>query len=232
MKYIILSDLHNHFEKIKFCRNNFPEHKLIVPGDIVNHGTKYEFDRVPKLDYVAPGNHDFGGWGNFYHYECAKQFDKRFGTKFAGKWSRPKIDFIENNMLIGCDSNLETTSIHDFAQGELGWYQRWWLYYYLNAQKYADYIKIVYFHHHPFLRGIQNYPLKMIDANKVMKILAGKVYILGFGHKHKFEHCLIQEEKFNIPFILACGSYKDDYAWQIQIEGQKITVNEVKVVCG
>lgn len=235
MKYILPSDPHNKFWQIEFCRKNYPDHKIIVAGDLTNNGWRMEFDKVPSLDYVAPGNHDKGAFGNLFNKHASRRFDEKFGTKFHGRWSKPKVVFNENEMLILCDSCLETWFFHHMAQGGLGWFQRMWLKHYVNSPRYADLIKIVVFHHHPFLRGIENYPLKMIDADKVMEILKGKIKVLNFGHKHKFERCTKQEEEFGIPFILAGGSPEGrgdenrNYAWQLLIEDKQINVNKVRV---
>jgi len=91
MKFIHISDLHFHRHEsdneaatslLQFINQNYPDHKLIVTGDIVDDGDEEQFKRAYEAlepfkgrIYISPGNHDFGAAGNFYSRERAERFD-------------------------------------------------------------------------------------------------------------------------------------------------------------
>jgi 3',5'-cyclic AMP phosphodiesterase CpdA len=249
MKLLHISDLHFHrydkdnkktTEALNFVSQQFPDHHLVVTGDITDDGHEVQYDRaydalkrfVPKL-HLSPGNHDFGFAGNFYDKRRAKLFDQYLSTqlgqngKFKG-FNKPVVNNLEENgtqvVLISLDSNRETWWPGDFACGRIGLYQRWHLKRLLNRHSHA--VRIVCFHHHPFER---KFYLKMTDADKVMKVLKGRVDVVMFGHRHKQEY---RENFKGIPHVLAAPAIFEDEgtAWEITIEGRDISVRKTPIV--
>jgi len=92
MKFIHLSDLHIHtydndnqdaISLLRFVSEKYPDHRLIITGDIADDGKKEQFENAYKLlqpfkgkVLICPGNHDFGAVGSFYSYERAVHFDE------------------------------------------------------------------------------------------------------------------------------------------------------------
>ena len=142
MKFIHLSDLHIHssnddnaklIESLKYISDTYPEHKLIITGDITDDGAPRQYENAYELlksfigrIYICPGNHDFGAAGNFYSEERARHFDQSLaipldqGGTFKGDCT-PVVNIVKDGsstaMLIALDSNLETQSPFDFACG-------------------------------------------------------------------------------------------------------------------
>lgn len=248
MKFLHVSDLHFHrhdndnkatIGALEFVAQNYPDHHLVITGDITDDGHEEQYGRaydvlrgfVPKL-YLSPGNHDFGFAGNFYDRRRARLFDRCFSVplrqngKFAG-FNKPVVNVLEESgtkvVLISLDSNRETWWPGDFACGRIGFWQCWRLKGILD--RHTDAVRAVYFHHHPFER---KYYLEMTDADKVMKILSGRVEVVMFGHRHRQERW---ENKEGIPHVLAAAAmFEENPAWEITIEGRDISVKQVPIV--
>src|SRR4030042_6486603 len=92
MKFIHISDLHFHRDPdlntealatLQYIKDHYPQHNLIVTGDITDDGHEEQFNQAfkalePFQDriFICPGNHDFGAAGNFYSQERAERFDQ------------------------------------------------------------------------------------------------------------------------------------------------------------
>ena len=133
MKFIHLSDLHIHTNSndnvdvtatLSFISKNYPNHALIVTGDITDDGAEDQYANAYNLLkpfqgklFICPGNHDFGALGNLYSHERALRFDQYLakqlaqGGTFKGD-STPVVNVVREQdieiMLIALDSNLET----------------------------------------------------------------------------------------------------------------------------
>ena len=142
MKFIHISDLHFHMNAAdntaanKLLSNigeHYPDHKLIVTGDITDDGHPKQFknawDGLKPFRgnvFIAPGNHDFGAKGNFYSRERARRFDEMLsmplqqGGTFTGD-NTPVVNIVQEGdvraVLIALDTNLETYTPVDFACG-------------------------------------------------------------------------------------------------------------------
>lgn len=230
------SDWHFHKDQRKNIEANrtanivnerYPNHIQIHTGDIVDDGLEKQYLNARKVlgGYVCPGNHGYGVGGNWYSRASAKLFDFFFGTNYYGL-NRPKVDLLEDGdtkiALIGLDSCRETWWPGDFARGRIGWYQRLRLDWYLD--KYIDYVRIVYLHHHPFYR----HPfLALSDSKKLMRVLRERCEVLCFGHKHVSE---MWENRDGIKFILASDdSPGKPHAREITVQGKRITVSKIKI---
>lgn len=251
MKFIHLSDLHIHkFDsdnkaierRLEYIRQNYSSHYLIVTGDIVDdgHAKQYKnaFDYLEPFMgriFISPGNHDFGAAGNFYSQERAERFDAMLsvplqqGGTFTGD-STPVVNIVRDDydkiMLIALDTNLETDHPFDFACGAVGASQLSSLKTILASPVSIGMIKIVFFHHDPF---IHNNPfMELEDARLLMRALFNRVDIVLFGHKHVSS----QWQNMNgIKYVLASdNSFGNDYAREIVIQSGTITVNPIPII--
>lgn len=250
MKFIHLSDLHFHrsnqanteaAKTLGFIKHEYPDHHLIVTGDIVDDGHEEQYKRAFDAlkdfifrIYICPGNHDFGAAGNFYSQERAERFDRMLsipfkqGGTFTGD-STPVVNIVRSDsdevMLIALDTNLETESPFDFACGEVGVNQLGALDAILSNPSNANMKKILFFHHHPFMHG--NPFMELKDAPELMMTIYCRVNLVLFGHKH----VSAQWRNMNgIQYVLASdNSPGKDWAREITIEQGKIDVTDIKI---
>jgi 3',5'-cyclic AMP phosphodiesterase CpdA len=248
MKFIHLSDLHFHRSKkdnkeatsvLEFIKKQYPDHYLIVTGDIADDGHEEQFKRASTAFkpfegkiYICPGNHDFGAAGNFYSRERAERFDEMLAIPFqqGGTFSRdntPVVNIVEEKndrvMLIALDTNLETDHPFDFACGEVGEKQLASLDTILTTTQ--DMIKVLFFHHHLF---IHNNPfMELRDAYELMRVIFNRVDLILFGHKHVSKQW---NNTGGFDYILAAdNSPGKDFAREISIEKNKIKVADIKI---
>jgi 3',5'-cyclic AMP phosphodiesterase CpdA len=250
MKFIHVSDLHFHSSQkdnlkanalLKFIKEHYPKHQLIVTGDIADDGMEAQFENAFKALkpfrgnlYLCPGNHDFGAAGLFYSQEKAERFDRMLslplgqGGTFAHE-NRPLAHYLRDNssevLLVALDTNIETSQPFDFACGQTGKKQRKALKSLLESPSTKDAVKMVFMHHHPFIR---NDPLMMLtDAKKLMRLLYYRVDVLLFGHRHMWESWTNLN---GIPFVLASdNSPGKKCAREITVVGPKVTVKDVPI---
>lgn len=239
IKVLHISDLHIRsaeeknapvVERLTFIGENYPNHIIIITGDIVDSGTRGQYERAYQLLFpfcgrilICPGNHSEGLKGNFYSKECARMFDEflslplnQNGSYYG--YNKPIVSDIGNVRFIGLDSNIESNSILRFAQGIIGKKQLTLLAPLLETDK----KKVLYFHHHPFLYS--DLTMRLKDSKGLEKVITGKVDVLLFGHKHAPGRW---ENRWNIPHILAADSlYSSDTAAEITID-KTITVTSV-----
>ena len=145
MKFLHLSDLHIHTHDkdnedadsmFRFISKTYPDHKLIITGDITDDGKAEQFENAFNLlqpfksrVFVCPGNHDFGAAGNFYSHERALRFDRILaeqlnqGGTFKGD-STPVVNILKRGQhqshAHSVGLNLETENCFDFACGDIG----------------------------------------------------------------------------------------------------------------
>ena len=249
MKFIHISDLHYHRHSrdnkeankvLKYIEKNYPESHLIVTGDIVDDGHPGQYENAfkalaPFLGrlYIAPGNHDFGAAGNFFSEERARRFDKYLseplnqGGTFTGDQT-PVVNIVREGdtevMLIALDTNLETEHPFDFACGQVGERQLAALKTQLSTAP-SDLIKIVFFHHHPFMHN--NPFMELTDGRQLMRALYNRVHVVCFGHKHVSG---MWRNMNGIAYVLAADNAPGkDYAREITVEGKKISVSDIRI---
>jgi len=223
MKIIHLSDLHFHTSNnknrkalatLKKVNEKFSDHYIVLTGDIVDDGHVKQYENAFKAlkpfkgrIFIAPGNHDFGAAGNFYSREKAKLFDKKLSSPLeqGGTFcfeNKPVVNVVqdgdESTMFIALDTNLETNHPFDFACGEIGQTQLSDLSAILNNPTVPGMKKILFFHHHPFMR---NDPfMKLKDAKRLARLIYNKVDVVMFGHKHEMEKW---ENRWGAAYVLA-----------------------------
>jgi len=234
-KILHLSDTHygktayatNLHHRVATINLKYEHHWKIVSGDITDNGEEY-IKVEPMLHRCpCPGNHDVGEFGWFKQAARIRAFDRKFGTHYASS-QMPQVDIIDGQVaLIGLNSNpLSWQFWLSFARGNVGIRQRKRLAMFLN--RYKSMVRIVYLHHHPFMR----HPfMQLSDSCAVMKILANRCEALLFGHMHKQEQCEFEESSFDIPIIHAAGAlYHETEALEITIEDGKISTKYVKII--
>lgn len=250
MKFIHLSDLHIHRDDennkavsslLTFALEKYPDHRIVITGDITDDGAVEQFDNAyallkPFTDkiFICPGNHDFGAAGNFYSYERAVRFDDvlakplRQGGTFKGD-STPVVNVLRDGstqiMLIALDSNLETDHPFDFACGEIGESQLSALNTILVQTPSAGMVKVLFFHHHPF---IVNDPfMELRDAKALARTVYGRIDLILFGHKHEMKQW---ERRWGTKYMLGCdNSPGKHFAKEITIEGTCVSVKAVPI---
>jgi len=255
MKLIHISDLHYHRHAqdnrkadalLETIHRKYPDHAVIVTGDISDDGHPRQYAhaatalRLLAEDgrvFIAPGNHDFGAKGNFFSRERARRFDEMLseplhqGGTFTGD-NTPVVNTLHDGndrvMLIALDTNLETYNPFDFACGEIGDEQLTALESILTDTTNAEWVKILFFHHHAFVR---NDPfMELQDARALMRTIYGRIDVLLFGHKHVYERW---NEKGGIPWILASdNSPGKDWAHEITVQGKTVTADKVSLKAG
>ena len=250
MKFLHLSDLHFHSAArdnteadalLKFVRERYPKHKLIVTGDIADDGMEAQFAHAAKALapfmgnlYICPGNHDFGAAGLFYSEEKAERFDRMLslplgqGGTFANE-NLPLVHVLKERgttvVLIALDTNLETIQPFDFSCGAVGKKQRHALEGVLEDPSTAEAVKMIFMHHHPFV--LDDPFLRLTDAKKLMRLLYYRVDVLLFGHRHKWESWT---DLNGISHLLACdNSPGKDNAREITVRGREVTVKDVPI---
>ena len=249
MKFIHLSDLHIRssnddnkelIDRLNFISDTYPEHRIVITGDITDDGAPKQYDNAynllkPFTDriYICPGNHDFGAMGNFYSEERARHFDQKLanplkqGGTFKGDFT-PVVNVVKDAtstvMLIALDSNLETQNPFDFACGEIGAFQLQALDTILSTAP-RNVIKAVFFHHHPF---IVNDPFMMLkDAEALTRTIYGRTDIVLFGHKHEMKQW---GSRWGTKFMLASdNSPNKDFAKEISVDNGNISVAPIPI---
>ncbi len=253
MKLMHVSDLHFHRDPqdnqaadalLAAIHQQYPNHTLIVTGDISDDGTDWQFENAFKAlapfkgrVFIAPGNHDFGAMGNFYSEERARRFDQMLslplqqGGTFKGD-STPVVNFVSDGtdtaMLIALDTNLETYDPFDFACGEVGAAQLAALSTILCDPGNAQYTKVLFFHHHLFIH--QDPFMELRDAREVKRAIYGKVDVVLFGHKHGLG---TWHTAGGTQLILASDSSPETQrAREIEIKGKQVIPTEVSLKPG
>lgn len=250
MKFLHLSDLHIHTSAsdnrdtaalLNFVAEQYPDHRLIITGDITDDGAPRQYENaftmlkpfVGKI-YIVPGNHDFGAAGNFYSHERALRFDDMLaqplgqGGTFKGD-TTPVVNMIEENglkiLLIGLDSNLETIHPFDFACGEIGEAQLSALNTILNASLGTEFVNVLFCHHHPFM--VNDPFMQLKDAKDLARVVYGKVSLVLFGHKHEMN---AWERRWGTRYMLSSdNSPGKRYAKEITIDRAGITISTIPI---
>jgi 3',5'-cyclic AMP phosphodiesterase CpdA len=250
MKFIHLSDLHIHthagdnadaIATLKCIAEDYPDHRVIVTGDIADDGAEAQLQNALTLlqpfqgkVFFCPGNHDFGAAGNFYSHERAVRFDRLLaapleqGGTFTGD-ATPVVNVVRDGgreiMLIALDSNLETEQPFDFACGEIGASQLRALETIVTGPASAGMVKVVFLHHHPFV--VNNPFMELKDAAAFARTVYGRIDVLLFGHKHEMKQW---EGTWGIRYILASdNSPGKAFAKEITIDDAGIAVTAVPI---
>jgi len=209
VKIIHISDLHFHassekneetkllLDKIrtKYFSDQSCNCYLLITGDITDDGRDAQqgqaFEALKHFKdklLLLPGNHDYGTIGNFYSPEKARLFDTNllaklnvshqfFNKEVCFKNLAPSLNFI------GLNSVSQTSTLLDFACGEIGIEQRSKFSEIITALKNST--NIVGLHHRP--GSFWGEPvLGLKDSSEFMDIVfSNNVNVLAFGHSGK-----------------------------------------------
>jgi 3',5'-cyclic AMP phosphodiesterase CpdA len=227
MKLLHISDLHFRtdidtrawsifFEQIGL---RFPDHTLVLTGDVVDDGQEAEFDMAEG--FLAPfkgrllmcsGNHDYGLAGNIYLQECVDHYND-FDSKVLPIPHDLGSVLIGDVQFVRITSSFQTLKPFEFACGEVGPDQMEWMKTVLSSSLANR--KVVYLHHHPFIHADPT--MKLLDADEFMQACRdGNVDILLFGHKHVAR---MWKGRAGIPLVCAGGrTTQDGSAWEIDTD--------------
>jgi len=242
-------------QKISKIRGRYFENNndtyLIAAGDITDDGKVSQFRNALKAlapfarkVLPAPGNHDYGKIGLSYNSKSAKDFDailisslhaKRNSSFFAK--TEPVVKILSDSagnekvLTIGLNSNLKTNTLKDLACGEIGAAQLTALKKILAKKTHHDLPKLVYLHHHPFLRDdLEDIGLRLYDSELLMAVIGGKVDALVFGHKHRRQRFQNIEEISDIPVVVATDYFPaEKMTWSLTVQGGKITADKIQI---
>jgi len=251
MRFLHLSDLHIHSQSstnkavadtLDYVRDHYPDHNLIITGDITDDGSPDQYRQAKKLlapfsgrMFFCPGNHDYGAVGNLFSRDRARAFDEMLsvpfnqGGTFAGD-CHPVVNMVRDGdgevLLIALDSNLETQQPFDFACGEIGATQLADLDALLTYNRPANTPVFLFFHHHPY--DYHSPFMELKDAPSLARVAYSRVNVMLFGHRHVSD--MWMQNRWNIPYILAAdNSPGKQWAREISVTGTTITVKDVPI---
>lgn len=165
---------------------------FVLTGDVTDDGTELQYQRALELllpfagrIVLVPGNHDFGPLGNFYDPACVRRFAKLKQQLKAEKPWMIRIDGLAVGEIIVLDTNRRSGTPIDFAQGEVGWWNRVKLKRKLEAMQKAKAVSVIAMHHNPFY---EDWFCKLVDAKQFMDVVLGRADIVLMGHEHKYRH--------------------------------------------
>lgn len=157
---------------------------LVVTGDVVDDGSEDQY--ALALQYLEPfagrivlaqGNHDQGMWGNLY----SPAADRRWEC-LCSQWGALDVTDRPGFRVLALDSTRDTLHPFDWAQGEVGWWQRRWLRRELRKAQREGLQAVVCLHH--FL-GEQGRALRLRDRLEVERETLGRAAAVLFGHDHR-----------------------------------------------
>lgn len=249
VKLIHISDLHIHGDNadngsatsaLDVIATRYPSHHIVLTGDVTDDGSPAQYRNAVELLRplrgrlsVCPGNHDYGPVGNFHRPICARDFDKvlcgqlEIDGEFQSKVpvTRTQVEGDVRVLFIGLNSNIETTHPFDFARGEIGAAQLRDLDTLMSAPSSAGHIKVIYLHHHPFVR--EDPFVQLIDAEALMRVLYQRADLLLFGHRHNSG---IWENRCGVRMICAADSTsKSMAAREIEISAEGIMARDINL---
>lgn len=226
VKVIHLSDLHIHGSMKKADNQNAetivkyllgkyagaPKENtyVVITGDCVDDAGPRQFRRLQEnilsqLSEVftvlaVPGNHDYAYAGNFFAEDGPERFRSYVSEYIGDNGTYPykRVNEDERVLLLGLDS-ADKYDKKWFAEGVVGSHQRDELGGILNSEEYKEYFKIVYLHHHPFLR---DYGMALREHEELLRLFVERVDLVLFGHKHNSE---VFFGRYLVPLMLASG---------------------------
>jgi len=222
-------------EAIRMEKANFRKEELtvLISGDIVDDGQKRQYKEAanilkPLLEndnfsvWPVPGNHNYGWNGNHAQRQRFKYFKSAFYDIENVSYPHVKMDS-SGNVFIGLNSMKAETDFWDglLADGELGSRQIHSVSGVLNSidelPTSEREIKkvIVHLHHHPFIypddtiieEGIEKGCHWLKDGEGLMRVIAGRIDILLFGHEHRHLDFSKTDlaKRYRIPYIFSGG---------------------------
>jgi len=185
---------------------SFPSDTVVlITGDLVQHGSREEYTEITAIlsplrrkfmVITCPGNHDYSDdtFGAHLSQKSIKDY-----SEFTGDGPFPQTHLVDGGKtaLIGLDS-ADPADRAWFMMGYVGPKQISRMSSLLAEHE--DKLKIVYFHHHPF---IFRWTMMMLGRTALLKAAsAGNASILLFGHRHWSQEI---HNRSRIPLMLASG---------------------------
>lgn len=222
---IHLSDLHIHKSStnrdnlnarvlVNYLRERFhgaqkAKTYVALTGDNVDDSTAAQYSQLrrnvllPLSEQVtlliAPGNHDYAFAGFLFNEEAPKRFRDCIRPFVAStKFPCVTANREEKVLFVGLDS-AGPFGQQFISEGVVAKGQRERLARHLADPQYEGYFKVVYLHHHPFLRSIG---MALRESEELLRVLSGNVDLVLFGHKHRSEAFF---GRYRIPLMLASG---------------------------
>lgn len=184
---------------------------VVITGDLVDDAKSVQYKQLRKIVLgplekkfrvlAVAGNHDLARHGNLFDKHAPARF-RKFVRNIA-PFPKPQIDTVEitgerSVLFVGVDSADEENKVF-FADGIVSADQRRAMSEKLNDAKYEKFFKVVYVHHHPFLR---QWFVSFKEADEFLRTIQKKVDLLLFGHKHVHEAFV---GRYDVPRLLASG---------------------------
>ena len=197
-----ISDLHIHGSKAKNAEveenlqilkkqvNERDGYAVIATGDIVDDGAEEQYEEALRLlkpfsgrIILVPGNHDVGWIGNFYNSYSSKRFNRLAAELNKESKSKFCINYsLSDFRIFIVDTTRRLHRDLAFAQGKIGRIQMSKIKRFLKRNKKEDVKTVVCLHHDPFYR---EWPLRLMDADRLLKVVSGKTDYLLCGHSHQ-----------------------------------------------
>jgi len=182
-----------------------PATVVLITGDLVQHGSREEYAEVSAIlaplrrrftVLTCPGNHDYSDdtFGAHLSQESIETY-----SEFTGDGPFPQARVVDKGktVLIGLDS-ADPDDRAGFMRGYVGDKQMSSMSSLLAEHR--DKLRIVYFHHHPF---IWRWTMVMLGRTALLKAAAvGGADLLLFGHRHWSQEI---RDRSGIPLMLASG---------------------------
>jgi 3',5'-cyclic AMP phosphodiesterase CpdA len=222
---IHLSDLHMHESNnepdnrnaktiVQYLTERFkgaPKAKtyVVLTGDNVDDGSAKQYSHLKASVLqplskaftllVAPGNHDYASMGFLFNDKAPRRFRDCVRPYVNGvAYPCVRANKEEKVLFVGLDSG-DPDDTQWIAEGIVEQKQREKLEKCLSDPQYQDYFKVLYLHHHPFLRDIG---MALRRSEELLRVISGKVNLVLFGHKHHTEAFFT---RYHIPVMLASG---------------------------
>ncbi len=196
IKRLFVADTHGFYPEL----SGFPDHDIILMGDMMEHGSVMEYRRFDKwIDsqcyrpnwerggdiFLVRGNHDSGQYGNLLNPSAIKAWDDLAIENMANieddTIRYPYVITSDQDTLIILDSICKTHSPHDFAQGLVGDNQMTKLDVTLGESRDYRHYTTVLLHHDPFNADTT---LLLKDAGQFIVTVSGRADYVFYGHVH------------------------------------------------
>ncbi len=195
----------------RFSKGGKKKSIVVITGDLVDDGLLVQYRNLKRTVLkplqekfrvlAVPGNHDYAMYGNLLDKYAPARFDEYVQERPT--YPEPRIDKVEianerKILLVGVDSADALGQVF-FADGIVDEDQRAAVVSVLKDAAYDGYFKILYVHHHPFLRDRF---VAFKQAEEFLDSIRRKVDLVLFGHKHAHEGFI---GRYGIPTMLASG---------------------------
>ena len=216
---------------ITAIKNKYPNHLLIITGDVADDGSEEQYGvaygllgLLPNKILMCPGNHDYGKAGIIYTEECEKNYHT-FAEKIFSDTYDLGVFVMDDVVFVRVITPFNTNAPFKFACGKVGEAQMAWIK--AVFEEFKKKKKVVHLHQHPWIHTDPT--MRLIDADEFLKVCEdAKVDVLLFGHRHVVGRWHGYK---GIGDGLACGrTTADGSAWELQITAHQIQIAQVNLL--